>query len=84
VGIFMNLASTAILKTIAPGAAITTHNHPLPLTYNENRASVTIQGNTAASYIMIAFCFLPASYGKRLFTVIYLYSIRLVDYGLGG
>jgi hypothetical protein len=28
---------------------------------------VTIQGNTAASYIMIAFCFLPASYGKRFF-----------------
>lgn len=65
VGVYMNLASNAIFKTLTgdPRAEIVTHNHPLPLSYNEQRASASIAGNTASTFILIAFCFIPASYG---------------------
>ncbi len=70
-GIFMNLASNAILRTLVgppPANAtppqqpqITVRNHPLPLTHEEERASFLIEANTASTFVLIGMCFIPAA-----------------------
>jgi ATP-binding cassette, subfamily A (ABC1), member 3 len=67
-GVYMNLASNAILRTLRPPAGpgdepplITTRNHPLPLTYEEQRASFLIEANTASTFVLIGMCFIPAA-----------------------
>ena len=63
-GIFMNLVNSAYLQSITgvPTARISTRNHPLPKTEKETNATQIADAFTAALMIMIAFCFLPASY----------------------
>lgn len=63
-GIFMNLVNSASLMTLvgSSNAQIVTNNHPLPPTNKENSFSQTADAFTAALMVMIAFCFLPASY----------------------
>lgn len=74
-GVYMNLASNAILRTLRPPGPdgggdddddgqpplITTRNHPLPLTYEEQRASFLIEANTASTFVLIGMCFIPAA-----------------------
>jgi len=63
-GIYMNIVNSASLATLTgnPEASITTRNHPLPKTLKETNATQTADAFTAALMVMIAFCFLPASY----------------------
>ena len=63
-GLYMNIINSASLATLTsnPSASITTNNHPLPMTQKETNATQTADAFTAALMIMIAFCFLPASY----------------------
>jgi len=63
-GIFMNLVNSASLMTLvgSTDAYIKTNNHPLPATNKENSFDQTADAFTAALMVMIAFCFLPASY----------------------
>ena len=60
----MNVVNSAILQTItnSTNARIVTRNYPLPNTESENRANQTADAFTASMMVMIAFCFLPASY----------------------
>ena len=63
---FANLVNSAILRVlddgINVGASITVSNKPLPLTELQNNISSSSDAFSAATYIMIAFAFLPASY----------------------
>ena len=62
---FVNLVNTAILReldTASPTASITVSNKPLPLTRLQNDISQSGDAFSAATYIVIAFAFLPASY----------------------
>merc|ERR1719284_1198154 len=70
----MNLMSNAIMETLLGNSktnqekdtkgngGIITRNYPLPLTKQETRQSIAINGYTCTTFILIAFCFLPASY----------------------
>ena len=69
-GVYMNLVSNAILRTLVGGEAgtdssalpsIITRNHPLPLTHEEERASFLIEGNTASTFVLIGLSFISAS-----------------------
>ncbi len=64
VGIFMNLMHSALLQVLTnkDGATITVRNHPLPRTWSQDNNIATADAFTAALFIMIAFCFVPASY----------------------
>jgi ATP-binding cassette subfamily A (ABC1) protein 3 len=64
VGIYMNLVNSAFLQVVSkrPHASITAHNYPLPLTYDQIRQSNTISAFVAALFVMIALCFVPASF----------------------
>lgn len=63
---FANLVNSAMLRVlddgVNPGASITVSNKPLPLTELQNNISSSSDAFSAATYIMIAFAFLPASY----------------------
>ena len=63
---FINLVHTGILRVldagVNPGASITVSNKPLPLTQLQNDISRSSDAFSAATYIVIAFAFLPASY----------------------
>jgi len=63
-GIYMNLVNSAVMRSVSESnnAKITTRNHPLPKTMKESNATQTADAFTAALMVMIAFCFLPASY----------------------
>ncbi|GMI20925.1 hypothetical protein TeGR_g12 [Tetraparma gracilis] len=63
-GIYMNLVNSAALRHVvgSSDARITARNHPLPKTLKETNATQTADAFTAALMVMIAFCFLPASY----------------------
>ena len=67
-GVYMNLASNAILRTLVGGGgeegvqpSIITRNHPLPLTHGEERASFLIEANTASTFVLIGLSFISAS-----------------------
>jgi ATP-binding cassette subfamily A (ABC1) protein 3 len=63
---FINLVHTGILRAIDgaanPGASITVSNKPLPLTQLQNDISQSSDAFSTATYVVIAFAFLPASY----------------------
>lgn len=63
---FINLVHTGILRAIDgaanPGASITVSNKPLPLTRLQNDISQSSDAFSTATYVVIAFAFLPASY----------------------
>lgn len=63
-GVFMNLLHTAMLQVLTDvgNANIVVSNHPLPRTWKQDNNSATADAFTAALFIMIAFCFVPASY----------------------
>jgi ATP-binding cassette subfamily A (ABC1) protein 3 len=64
-GVYMNLASNAILRTLVGEEglqpSIITRNHPLPLTHEEERASFLIEANTASTFVLIGLSFISAS-----------------------
>lgn len=64
VGIFVNLVHTAYLqvKSTISNAKITTHNYPLPITYDEQNEQNSGSAFLAALFLSIAFCFIPSSY----------------------
>lgn len=63
-GVFVNLVHAAYLQVISgrSAASITVHNYPLPLTYDQIRQSNTISAFVVALFVMIALCFVPASF----------------------
>jgi len=68
-GVYMNLASNAILRNLVGSPATTAddqpliiiRNHPLPLTHEEQRASFLIEANTASTFVLIGLSFISAS-----------------------
>jgi ATP-binding cassette subfamily A (ABC1) protein 3 len=62
--IYMNIAHQAALQvaTGIPTASINMASHPLPLTRQQQRFASAGDAFTAATFIMIAFSFIPASY----------------------
>jgi ATP-binding cassette subfamily A (ABC1) protein 3 len=63
-GIFVNLVHSSYLQALTGSlsASITTHNHPLPQTYQQDNESATVNAFVVSLFIMIAFCFIPASF----------------------
>jgi|EP01049_Picozoa_sp_SAG25_P001461 ATP-binding cassette subfamily A (ABC1) protein 3 len=61
---YINLVNSAILRTIAGAetSTITMSTKPLPLTEQQLATSASGDAFSAATYIVIAFAFLPASY----------------------
>lgn len=62
--ITMNIVNSAILQMVRgnPEARIVTRNYPLPASFFESNAEQIANALTASMMVMIAFCFLPASY----------------------
>lgn len=63
-GIFVNLVDSAYLQVLTGKntAYIKVKHHPLPRTYAQNQQAATLDAFLAATYFVIAFCFIPASY----------------------
>ena len=63
-GMYPNLISNSLIKVVTgdPTSYIKVTNHPLPRTNAQETNTQTADGFTAATFIMIAMCFLPASY----------------------
>jgi ATP-binding cassette subfamily A (ABC1) protein 3 len=63
-GIFANLVHSSYLQALTGSlsASITTHNHPLPQTFQQKNESATVNAFVVSLFIMIAFCFIPASF----------------------
>lgn len=63
-GAYPNLISNSLIKVMSnnPDSYIKLSNHPLPRTNSQDNTKQTADGFTAAVFIMIAMCFLPASY----------------------
>lgn len=61
---FMNVANQAALQAITgnPAAKIETASHPLPLTRQQRQFATAGDAFASATFIMIAFSFVPASY----------------------
>ena len=66
VGIYVNLMHSSFLQAMTglQGAQITVHNHPLPPTQQQQLQSATTSAFIVALLCMIAFCFIPASFGS--------------------
>jgi ATP-binding cassette subfamily A (ABC1) protein 3 len=60
----MNEVHQAFLQSISdiPTAKITAHNHPLPRTFQQDAASASTDAFVVSLFVMIAFCFIPASF----------------------
>lgn len=73
--IFMNIAHQAALQytTGMANASIVTASHPLPLTQQQQRFARAGDAFTAATFIMIAFSFIPASFA--------IYAVKEREYG---
>lgn len=65
VGIYVNLVHTSFLQMISglTTASITVHNYPLPPTNQQQQESSSASAFIVALFCMIAFCFIPASFG---------------------
>jgi ATP-binding cassette subfamily A (ABC1) protein 3 len=63
-GIFVNLVHSSYLQALTGSlsASITTHNHPLPQTYQQENQSAAVDAFVVSLFCMIAFCFIPASF----------------------
>eukprot|EP00599_Poterioochromonas_sp_BG-1_P016760 CAMPEP_0173165656 /NCGR_PEP_ID=MMETSP1105-20130129/21518_1 /TAXON_ID=2985 /ORGANISM="Ochromonas sp., Strain BG-1" /LENGTH=1579 /DNA_ID=CAMNT_0014086689 /DNA_START=11 /DNA_END=4746 /DNA_ORIENTATION=+ len=63
-GVFMSLVHQSYLQAITgkSTASITAHNHPLPQTYKQKNQSASIDAFVVSLFVMIAFCFIPASF----------------------
>lgn len=66
VGIYINLIHSALLQVLSGEgtATIQVRNNPLPRTFKQDQQYATMDAFTAAIFIMIAFCFIPASYAS--------------------
>ena len=66
--IYVNLVHQAALKlsTGVAGAQIRVSNYPLPRTYRQKLSARTVDSFTAALFLAIAFCFIPASFAAFL------------------
>ncbi len=62
----MNEVHQSFLQAITGNskATIVAHNYPLPETYEEQNIHEIGNGFVAATFIMIAFCFIPASFAS--------------------
>lgn len=64
VGVYVNLVHSAYLKLKSgiSTAKITTHNYPLPPTYEQSRESTGASAFIACLFLATALCFIPGSY----------------------